>query len=439
MKKKITELLTIVAVVALFGGCYVHSSGNGKTAQMEKDGLSLIAATDLHYFSPELTDNGPAFQSMLARSDGKMTEYADQLTDAFLAEVIAAKPDALILSGDLAFNGERQSHEELAGKLEEVRKQGIAVAVIPGNHDIQYPFSARYEGEEVYRTANVLQDEFVEIYRNMGYDQALSRDEHSLSYVFPVSDKVRLILLDANTPEKQGSVLEETLLWAQQQLKEAKEAGVTVIGVTHQNAMLHNDMFTRGYRIGNYNKVASLYNEYGVPFNLSGHIHIQNIARSDELCEAATGSLAVSPNQYACVEISDQGEITYRTKETDVAGWAKKQKLDNPELLQFSKIAEERFKNRNSRKMMEELEYLDLTDSQREDMGQFAARVNRLYFAGKLWEEKEALKQEEAWKLFQEMDDEIFLKIYMNSMMDGGTQPDNELLIPGGSRAETVE
>ena len=45
------------------------------------------------------------------------------------------KADGLILSGDLTFNGEKKSHEELAEKFKKVEKSGAPVMVIPGNHD----------------------------------------------------------------------------------------------------------------------------------------------------------------------------------------------------------------------------------------------------------------------------------------------------------------
>ena len=38
--------------------------------------------------------------------------------------VIKQKPDGLILSGDLTFNGKKKSHEELAEKLKKLRKMG---------------------------------------------------------------------------------------------------------------------------------------------------------------------------------------------------------------------------------------------------------------------------------------------------------------------------
>ena len=51
------------------------------------------------------------------------------------ANMLGLDNAALILSGDLSFNGEKTSHEELAGKLFKLQEQGIPVLVLPGNHD----------------------------------------------------------------------------------------------------------------------------------------------------------------------------------------------------------------------------------------------------------------------------------------------------------------
>ena len=430
--RKRTGLAVVLLLCLSLWGCQKTGEMPETEANQRPDGtVFMMTATDLHYLSPKLTDYGEAFTKMMARGDGKMSDYASQLTDAFLWKVTAEKPDVLILSGDLAFNGEKQSHVDLAEKLAAVRAQGIPVAVLPGNHDVQYPFSFRYEGSDIYRTANVSPEEFTEIYQDMGYAQALSRDEHSLSYVFPVSEDVRLLMLDVNAVEKQGNVPEETLSWVEQQLAQAERDGVTVIGVSYQNLMVHNDLFIRGYRIGIYNRVLELFAKYGVNLNLSGHIHIQHIARDTDYCEAATGSLAVYPHLYGVVDITKQGDSAYRAEETDVTGWAKANGVETPELLDFKTLSAKRFEDSNSGKVLEELEYVDVTDSQRKAMGELVVTMNRLYFSGHLWEEKERIREQEAWKLLEAQGEELFLNEYLNSLMDGGTSPANELLIPG--------
>ena len=86
----------------------------------------IVIATDIHYLAKELTDFGPAFEEMVQSGDGKAITYVWEITDAFLEEVIARKPQALILSGDLTLEGEQLSHEALAKKLKRVEDSGIS-------------------------------------------------------------------------------------------------------------------------------------------------------------------------------------------------------------------------------------------------------------------------------------------------------------------------
>lgn len=78
---------------------------------------NIMLGTDIHYFSDSLTDGGLRFQEMVEYGDGKVVTYIDQITDAFLDEVVKLRPDVLVLSGDLTLNGEKASHKDLAEKL----------------------------------------------------------------------------------------------------------------------------------------------------------------------------------------------------------------------------------------------------------------------------------------------------------------------------------
>lgn len=94
----------------------------------------ILVATDIHYLSPSLNDHGACFEKTILNGDGKALAYIDELTDALVEQVIREKPAALILSGDLTLNGEKQSHLDLAQKLRSITDCGIPVLVLPGNH-----------------------------------------------------------------------------------------------------------------------------------------------------------------------------------------------------------------------------------------------------------------------------------------------------------------
>ena len=136
----------------------------------------ILFASDLHYLSDELYDDGEAFLSVVTNADGKYMTYIEQITDAFVDQVSTDQPDVLVLSGDLTFNGEKISHEHLTQKLEKIEQNGIRVCVIPGNHDIENPYARKYEEDEVLFTGSVSRDSFVEMYDAFGYEDALYKD-----------------------------------------------------------------------------------------------------------------------------------------------------------------------------------------------------------------------------------------------------------------------
>ena len=372
--------LLLTLFLALAGlGLYCIAGGPAKEAAPMPDTV-IVTATDLHFISPALTDHGEYFERMISRSDGKVMDYSDELTDAFLEEVIRRRPAALILSGDLTFNGARQSHLDLAEKLRTVTDAGIPVLVIPGNHDLESTDAARFHGDSFTRVDSVTPAEFAEIYAGCGYDGALARDPASLSYVYALSPALRVLLIDVNMPDAVNLVKEETLAWAEAQLGDAAAAGAKVIAASHQNLLQHNSLIVENYRIRNGDALLSLYEKYGVIANLTGHLHCQHIARSEGgFYDIATSALSVSPCQYGILTLGPETG-RYDTAPVDVSAWAKAHGLNDPNLLDFAAWARDFF--RNSGRDQSPEDYADLPDGA--ELAAFVADVNAAYFSGRM-------------------------------------------------------
>ncbi|MGN0752817.1 MAG: metallophosphoesterase [Aristaeellaceae bacterium] len=344
-----------------------------------EDTLTLLVATDLHYLAPELTDHGAYFEQLIARGDGKVMAYSEELAEAFVAQVIARHPDALILSGDLTFNGERASHEALADKLSRVTAAGIPVLVIPGNHDLYNRGAVRFEGDGYERVDSVTSAEFREIYRAFGYDGALSRDRASLSYMAGISPALRLLMVDVNDL-LDGEIDPQTLVWAEEQLAQAQRDGCRVIAVSHQNLLRHSSLMSYGFTMGNAYALHELYAAAPVLCNLSGHIHMQHISESEEgIWDIATSSLAVSPNQYGVLTLTESG-LTYRTETVDVSAWAAERGLTDPNLEDFAGYSEAFFKQNARRQALAKV----TQDDEPEQLADFFADLNAAYFAGRM-------------------------------------------------------
>ena len=343
---------------------------------------NLIVATDLHYIAPQLTDRGSYFTALVDSGDGKLMHYIEELTDAFLAEVIAQRPEALLLTGDLSFNGAVLSHEALAEKLRPVEAAGDPVLVQTGNHDLNNSSAAAFSGDAFTGVPSATAEVFREIYADFGYDEALSMDGDSLSYVYLLNDSTRVLMLDANTLHDPCGLSKETLCWVKRQLKEAREQGQQVLAAGHQN-LLQQTMFRDGYVMEGAEELLRLLARYRVPLYLSGHLHVQHYKTERGVTEIATSALSVSPCQYGLLR-AERGSIRYETREVDVAAWATEQGRTEPELLNFAAYAAAYFDRRTQRQVSESLADFTYSRAEVEAMTDYLSRLNRGYFSGNM-------------------------------------------------------
>ena len=365
--------------------------------------VTLFVATDLHYLAPELTDNGPYFQELIASADGKAMEYCEEIMDAFLGQVIEQKPDALILSGDLTFNGAELSHAALAEKLLSLEKAGIPVLVLPGNHDLENPMAASFQGTGYTLVESAGPQQFETIYQEFGLGEAIARDSNSLSYVAELRPGLRVLMMDVNTVEAPGVLTEQTLRWAERQLQSAARQGAYVIAVGHQNLLPHNSLFSFGFVMGNNESLLALYEKYGVLCSLSGHMHVQHITQSEEgLPEIATSSLMVFPNQYGVLTLNGTA-AEYQTAAVPVR---EEVSTDAQTLLWDTSLR---------------LAAEELGGNAAGNMIRFFMDVNTAYISGRMdmvtWDD--AMFQR--WK-----DRQTFLYVYLQSILDDGFQNHTE-------------
>ncbi|MBO7669781.1 MAG: metallophosphoesterase, partial [Oscillospiraceae bacterium] len=201
-----------------------HAAVPGFPPLREKDGLRIAVASDLH-FNP---DDRPDPETP------RETAYSLELADALLWDVRQQGADLLILTGDLCNGGKPHRHEALTEKLRKLEADGIAVYVLPGNHDL----------------SPVTQTEFAALYTDFGYGEASSRDKTSLSYAV-IRDGLMLLMLDtagypavsadlpgASLPDSNQPFLsDEPLRWAEEQLAEAKKKNLTVLAAGHYHVL----------------------------------------------------------------------------------------------------------------------------------------------------------------------------------------------------------
>lgn len=389
--------------VFLFSACMVLSGCTAAAQNVKNAGssLTILQATDLHYLSPSLHDDGAKFKSLMANGDGKMSEYSVDILNALVEKVLNEKPDVFLLSGDLTFNGERVSLQEVKTALQKIEAAGIPVCVIPGNHDIAYPYAYSYHGDTAVQVSNVSQQDFQDLMKEFGYEDGIARDASSFSYVYPLSKDVWLLAMDANTEADPGDISEETLVWIKQQLQKASQQNIHVITMSHQNVLKQNERLYNGYVIEDYEAVNTILKQYGVTLNLSGHSHLEHVAIEDGLTDACTESIALYPIQYGQVAWYGDGNFEYTHQSLGI--------------LQAK--SEERFDGLMRVKIEESLASLSVSDEIREEMVQFSMEVNRKYFTGDT-EGIKALFDQPGWQLWQKYGSDTPRYRYLDSIRE---------------------
>lgn len=393
MKRTLSLLLSILLLLPCLISC---------SRQKLDEPIEFIIANDIHYISPTILGDGEFFRNPTGRADGKVVHYITDITDAFIAEVIEKKPQALILAGDLTLNGALVSHTELANKLAAVKNAGIDVLIIPGNHDFDKT-AVDYSGDSLKEAEGSSASDFYDIYNPL-LPETVSREEGTFSYIYEASEDLWVLMLDTNT-YAECYVMESTFKWAEEQLGIARESGIDVIAVSHQNIYKHSDLLSFGYQLYNGTNLQSLYEKYSVICNFSGHIHVQSIIDED-LPEIATSSLAVTGLHY--------GKITYNGKAlnyaTETLGVAK----EAEGYADFSEYATYYFEKIAIGQAHDALGDSGLSGSEIELMAKTYAEINSAYFEGKKIDPKSYAEGIELWRTKSDS----FISRYIDSMLE---------------------
>jgi 3',5'-cyclic AMP phosphodiesterase CpdA len=317
--------------VIFFLSIFVISCSKEKMLNPTADDLSLKSAmpfmkiavlSDLHYLDPSLMVNcttGVTEFTTEMKTSNKIIQLSDPILKEAVAQIVAEKPDILLIAGDLTKDGEKISHETVAGILEQIEDQGIKVFVVPGNHDVLNLTAKAYNGAGSSLTANITPEEFAGIYSDFGYAGAISRDDNSLSYIAQPFNKVWIVGLDAckyfeNTasgPKTSGKLKAATMEWLIPWLEKAKKNNITVLGLMHhgtQEVCTGQETFYKGYVFDNGAAGADALSSAGLRVIFTGHLHSNDITMRENgentLFDIKTGSLVTPPCPFRIINMN---------------------------------------------------------------------------------------------------------------------------------------
>lgn len=350
--------------------------------------VRIAVASDLHIHD---TDNDGIVKAAVGIDQ---LLYAGEITQAFGEEATSLHPDAIVLCGDLSSVGRVEQHRAVIEVLDDIENKGQAILVLPGNHDL---------------TA-IDREEFAKMYAQFGFDEAISRDMVSCSYVYAVTETVWALMLDTNAYENtevqyEGELQKETLNWIEAVLKNAQERGATVVSFSHHNVVDLMLEQTPASTIKGSERLSDLFNQYGVRLNVAGHRHAHHVAEGQNggFYEVVEPLLASYPHAYGWITVDvSAGQINFEAKTVDVEGWAQRNEVASEELLHFASLSKE-WSEQNTLYTIESIvNNLDAAEEERVKIQAFLLQLISAMDEGTLSSSRTELLKCEGYRLWQE-------------------------------------
>jgi len=323
-RRSVPAVLCFCIAFTLAARLPVHSAdARGKSAAA----LKIAVMTDVHYLSPLMAGEGEALAAF-ENATGRKTTELHAVFNIVIDSLMEEAPDILLVTGDITNHGERQSHLDFIALLRPLQKAGTRIFVIPGNHDVHIPDARMYKGSESIPVESVSAEEFASLYGSFGYEKALRRDETSLSYLAMIDERTWLLCIDSNRYNEQtttsvtaGRIRPQTLEWALNILHEAKEKGITVLGMMHHGLVEHmpyQDAFFPDYLVEDWQQQADKLAEAGLNVIFTGHFHASDISlhtspAGNRIYDVETASLAQYPFGYRIMQLQGK-ELSIRTR-----------------------------------------------------------------------------------------------------------------------------
>ena len=372
---------------------------------MSSTDLRIMVVSDTHYLARPLYEGSDLFLQAMRSGDGKVPQYGEELMAALLETAADERPDALLITGDLTFNGEAASHRAMADWLRRFRDRGIPVWVIPGNHDINTPMPVGFQQNGYYSVSGVSEADFAEIYTDF---LLRDREDTGFSYTLRLHPGLWVAMTDVAFYKDQaqtfGVFLSAHADWLERVLREAESAGAAVVTASHHSLISHTAFQEDSYRMFGHESMGGIVRQHGQRLHLSGHLHIQHIADADRLTDAALGAFCLYPHRYAIVTLAGDGRLTYEAKEL------RHFPLADATRAWFLDVARE--------KQAKRLTSLNAGDAAL--MADYSARFNLAYFSGTYENGDPAWKQDPAYALWMDHRDLPFASYLLSLQEEPG-------------------
>ena len=279
--------------------------------------------------------------TLLSHADIRIAVISDchitsdlELLQAALDSIKADKPDLLLISGDLTYNGEKQGHLAMSDLLHKFSAAGTRVLVVPGNHDILNPHHLGDEETTIH--------DFCTIYADFMGD---IRHEGSLSWAQRIGKDMAIIGLDANiygTGQyiSDGCITRSHLEWLAHTAHTLRSEGRMIIALVHQQLLEHFNNQASLFPSTLYNiryqkkdnkdeavtpaELRQAFADAGIHYVVSGHFHVHDIAGADftvndktwRIWDISTGGLSTYPSYFRTLQVEPNTQKVSITSKT---------------------------------------------------------------------------------------------------------------------------
>ena len=389
---------------------------------------SFWVISDTHLIADSLHDHGQAFSQMQKTSQGKDLYYQETALSAFVRMAQKKKRAAIIVTGDVTFNGERVSAEKFAEIFKPLEETQLLV--LPGNHDIYDGWAREFRGKKQYYAGQISPRMWRNIFKT-SYKNAVSVDDKSLAYSVQLNPNYLLILADSNdygkeeattAPATAGFLGREQRRWIKAQLQYASENNLQVIFCMHHNLYVHNPAVNKGYVVDDYRELRKLLAQYNVKLVFSGHIHAQNIMLPQDPCpatEVVTASFCSNDQGYGVVKVSPK-EVSYTCYHFKMKDYLTDKEKQNWTLTHFHDYLENIQLGTISAELMQKDLYQNHYDLDTvRKMGRLFGEMNYHFFTGKNHIESEELQKLKKSPIYQRLiADNPHYELYLQTLYD---------------------
>ncbi|WEV70168.1 metallophosphoesterase [Lactobacillus sp. ESL0785] len=356
--------------------------------------------TDTHLIADSLHDDGAAFIRMQNTSQGKDLFYQETALRAFCKMANEKKPAAIIVTGDVTFNGELISavkFNEIFSDLTETK-----LLVLPGNHDIYDGWARKFIGNKQYLTKQISPQKWHDLFQT-SYNCSLNQDPSSLAYSVQLNPQYLLLLLDSNiyhnhesfhTPATEGQISAAQVKWLKKQLVYAQQHHLRPLLFMHHNLYAHNSAVNRGFVLNNAPILRQLCQEYDIKLAFSGHIHAQNIIGPVDTIptiEIVTSSFCSYDQAYGVVQLS-AASVSYKRQVFDMRPYISTDEQNNQILMHFHEYLKQ-IQLRNLTGNSQHKDQATSKQSLTKKINQLFLDMNYNYFTGHNHIEKQKLLQ----------------------------------------------